>query len=278
MIHLNDVSFWYQHNKPVFDGMSIELQAGKIYGLLGENGVGKTTFLRIVSGLLFPKKGTIDVMGYEPGKRYPAFLSDIFYLPEEFDSPYERAIDYAIRNGSFYPAFKLDQFITYLELFGVNGKKKFTEMSFGQKKKAFISLALATNTKLLLLDEPTNGLDIPSKGIFRRLVSQAADESKCIVISTHQVRDLELLIDPIVILEPNQVLLNDSVESITQKLKFSIEPTIPEDALYSEPTLGGYHVVSINKEGGESKLNIELLFNAVISNRKTFTSLYQQGK
>jgi ABC-2 type transport system ATP-binding protein len=258
--------------------MSIELQGGKIYGLLGENGVGKTTFLRIVAGLLFPKTGKIDVMGYQPKKRYPAFLSDIFYLPEEFDSPYERAIDYAIRNGSFYPAFNLDQFVSYLGLFGVNGQKKFTEMSFGQKKKAFIALALATNTKILLLDEPTNGLDIPSKGIFRRLVAQAADESKCIVISTHQVRDLELLIDPIVILEPNQVLLNDSVESITRKLKFSIEPTIPEDALYSEPTMGGYNVVSINNNGEESKLNIELLFNAVISNRKQFATLYQKVK
>lgn len=278
MIQLNDVSFWYQRNKSVFNGMSIELYEGKIYGLLGENGVGKTTLLRIIAGLLFPKTGTIEVMNYEPKKRYPAFLSNLFYLPEEFDSPHEEAIDYATRNGSFYPAFNKDQFIAYLEMFGVDGQKKFTEMSFGQKKKALISLALATNTKLLLLDEPTNGLDIPSKGIFRRLVAQAADETKCIVISTHQVRDLELLIDPIVILEPNQVLLNDSVEGITRKLKFSIEPSVPQNALYSEPTMGGYNVVSINTEGEESKLNIELLFNAVISNRDHFTSLYRKGR
>lgn len=278
MIQLNDISFWYQRNKMVLSKMTMQLEAGKIYGLLGENGVGKTTFLRIVAGLLFPKSGDIDVMGFKPEKRSPSFLSDIFYLPEEFDSPHEKVNEYAKLNGAFYPAFNKTQFQSNLELFGINGNQRFTEMSYGQKKKALISYALATNTSLLLLDEPTNGLDIPSKGIFRRLVSQAADESKCIIISTHQVRDLELIIDPIVILEPNQVLLNDSVEAITRKLKFSIEPTVPEGALYYEPTMGGYNVVSINTEGVESKLNIELLFNAVISNRAHFRTLYTQAK
>ncbi|MBB3186170.1 ATP-binding cassette domain-containing protein [Microbacter margulisiae] len=278
MIQLNDISFWYQRNKMVLSKMTMQLEAGKIYGLLGENGVGKTTFLRIVAGLLFPKSGDIDVMGFKPEKRTPSFLSDIFYLPEEFDSPHEKVNEYAKLNGGFYPAFNAAQFQSNLELFGISGNQRFTEMSYGQKKKALISYALATNTSLLLLDEPTNGLDIPSKGIFRRLVSQAADESKCIIISTHQVRDLELIIDPIVILEPNQVLLNDSVEAITRKLKFSIEPTVPEGALYYEPTMGGYNVVSINTEGVESKLNIELLFNAVISNRAHFRTLYTQAK
>jgi ABC-2 type transport system ATP-binding protein len=278
MIQFTNVAFSYQRDKKVFDEMNIHFDHGKIYGLLGENGVGKTTFLRLTAGLLFPDQGTIDIMGFSPKKRNPEFLSSLFYLPEEFDSPHEVIMNFVIRNGSFYPSFNVDQFKTYMDQFGVDLNKKFTELSFGQKKKALISMALALNTSILLLDEPTNGLDIPSKSIFRRLIAQVSDENKCIIISTHQVRDLELLIDPIVILERNQVLLNDSVESITQKLLFSVESTIPTDALYYEPTLGGYHVISINHNGIESKLNIELLFNAVIANRDYFKNVYPIAK
>lgn len=278
MIQFTDVTFSYHKDKTVFDEMSIHFKKGNIYGLLGENGVGKTTFLRLTSGLLFPVKGDIEIMGFSPRKRYPNFLSAIFYLPEEFDAPHEKVCDYVKRNGSFYPTFNEEQFKGYMDQFGVDLDKKFTELSFGQKKKALISMSLAVNTPILLLDEPTNGLDIPSKSIFRRIIAQASDENKCIIISTHQVRDLELLIDPIVILERNQVLLNDSVESITQKLLFSTKSIIPEDALYYEPTLGGYNVISINKDGIESKLNIELLFNAVISNRNYFKTVYPSIK
>ncbi|MGC9150346.1 MAG: ATP-binding cassette domain-containing protein [Microbacter sp.] len=278
MIQFTDVTFSYQRNKHIFEALNIHFDHGKIYGLLGENGVGKTTFLRMTAGLLFPKRGTIDVMDFVPKQRNPDFLASLFYLPEEFDAPHEVVKDFVQRNGSFYPSFNKDQFTKYMDQFGVEPNKKFTELSFGQKKKTLISMALSVNTPILLLDEPTNGLDIPSKTIFRRLIAQVADEKKCIIISTHQVRDLELLIDPIVILERNQVLLNDSVESITQKLMFSVESVIPPDALYYEPTPGGYNVISINQNGIESKLNIELLFNAVIANRAYFKNVYPKTK
>lgn len=274
MIEIENMSFWYKEKSKVFESLTMHLETGKIYGLLGENGVGKTTFLRLIAGLLFPKEGKCDVLKFTPGKRQPGFLSSVFYLPEEFEVSRQKADDYACNVGPFYPNFEYNKYATYMQDFGVDGRKKMHEMSFGQKKKTMISLALACNTELLLLDEPTNGLDIPSKAVFRKVVARAADENKCIVISTHQVRDLEFLIDPIVILERNNVLLNESVESITQKLKFAVVSNVPEDALYSEPMMGGFGVVVPNKDGEESKVNIELLFNAAIASRAQFAKLF----
>jgi ABC-2 type transport system ATP-binding protein len=275
MIDIQNMSFWYKEKAKVFDSLSMSMEAGNIYGLLGENGVGKTTLLRIMGGLLFPKTGSCSVMGYVPGKRHPSFLSKVFYIPEEFVAPHQKADTFAQNIGPFYPDFDYNQYVILMQEFGVDGKRNFNEMSFGQKKKTMISLALSTNTELLLLDEPTNGLDIPSKTIFRRVVARAADESKCIVISTHQVRDLEFLIDPIVILERNNLLLNQSVAAITQKLKFDVASKVPEDALYSEEMMGGFGVVVPNTDGEESKVNIELLFNAAISNRARFAEWFK---
>jgi len=275
MIEIKDLSFWYKKKSKVFESLTMTLEAGKIYGLLGENGVGKTTYLRIVAGLLFPNEGSCVVMNSDPSKRHPSFLSKVFYLPEEFEAPHQKADEYVKHVGPFYPNFDYNQYAAYMQEFGVNGQRKYSEMSFGQKKKAMIAFALATNTELLLLDEPTNGLDIPSKGVFRRLVARAADDAKCIIISTHQVRDLEFLIDPIVILERNNVLLNQSVEAITRKLKFDVVAKAPANALYVEPMMGGFGVVVPNEDGEESKVNIELLFNAAIANRAQFAEWFK---
>ncbi|MEG1762183.1 MAG: ABC transporter ATP-binding protein [Bacteroidales bacterium] len=274
MIEIQNVCFGYGKYANVFNGISMQLKAGNIYGLLGENGVGKTTFLRLVSGLLFPKEGSIRVNGFEPKKRKADFLKDIFYVPETFVAPKLSCNEYASTRGVFYPHYNAEQFHTYLHEFGVEANKKIAECSHGQQKKIMIAFALACNTPLLLMDEPTNGLDIPSKASFRKLIAQIATEDKCIVISTHQVRDLENLIDPIVILEYNQILLNNSLEEITKKLKFGIHETKNDLCLYSEPALGGYYMVEMNHDGTESKVNIEMLFNAAIQNKDLFKKLF----
>ena len=149
-------------------------------------------------------------------------------------------------------------------------------MSHGQTKKAAITFALSTNADLLLMDEPSNGLDIPSKTIFRQVMAQYCHDNTCAVISTHQVRDLENLIDPIIILDNRAVLLNASLETISQKLYFTLETIIPEHALYHEPTLGGNLCVSINNDNDfESKVNLEALFNASMKNKETFKQLFK---
>jgi ABC-2 type transport system ATP-binding protein len=274
MIKIDNLSFKYG-KKEVLNDISMKLEAGKIYGLLGENGVGKTTLLKIISGLQKPWKGSCSVFGEDPFKRTPSFLSRIFYLPEELEFIQN---DYSIRyfakiNAPFYPKFDKEKFETILKEFEVEGDKKLNKLSYGQVKKAALSFAIATNAELLLLDEPSNGLDIPSKTLFRRIIVQYVSDSTCTLISTHQVRDLENLIDPIIILDNKAVLMNASLEKISEKLHFGLYSSVPANALYSELTPGGYLCVMQNEEIGESKVNIEALFNATMHHKSLIKEL-----
>ncbi|MDU1890436.1 MAG: ATP-binding cassette domain-containing protein [Dysgonomonas sp.] len=273
MIKIENLSFSYK-KKPVFENVSFNLKSG-IYGLLGENGVGKTTLLHIISGLRFPKEGTCKIFDKDSERRSPETLEQFFFLPEEFQAPSVKIDEFIKCNSIFYPNFSKEQFDKYLVEFNVENDRKMADLSFGQKKKVLIAFAIALNTPITLLDEPTNGLDIPSKAQFRKIIASAFDEQKCIIISTHQVRDLESLIDPIIILDRNQVLLNNSVEEITRKLLFSYTSYKPEDVLYCEQTMQGYSSVQINEYGEESTLNIESLFNAVISNKNQIKELFK---
>ncbi len=273
MIQINDLSFYYQVSRPVFKKVSFDIKQG-IYGLLGENGVGKTTLLHIISGLLFPKEGSCKVMGYDSYQRNPEMFKYLFFLPEEFKAAKVSVLEMARYNLAFYPDYSEEQLKSYLVEFQVEGDRPVSMLSAGQKKKAMIAYGLSLNTKITLLDEPTNGLDIPSKTQFRRILSSLAGEEKCIVISTHQVRDLINLIDPIIILDRNNVLLNNSIGEITSKLYFTHSLTAPENAIYSEQTLEGIASVCRNTDGRESIANIELLFNAVINNKKLFKEMF----
>lgn len=278
MIRISNLSFSYNKHSSVFDRLNMELKPGCIYGLLGENGVGKTTLLRLLCGLRFPDRGKITVNGYEPRKRQAEFLQDVYYMPEVIE-PIKMSIkDFAKYTAPFYPRFSQENFQHYLDEFNIDPDKKLSQSSHGQQKKAMMCFALACNTRLLLLDEPTNGMDIPSKGIFRRLIAQAADDDKCFIISTHQVRDLENLIDPIIILEYNQVLLNNSIEEITSKLWFGIQSSKSDADLYREDAIGGYSVVRLNDEQEETKVNVEMLFNAAIGNKELFKRLFIHKK
>jgi len=273
MIQINDLSFYYRKGIPIFNRVSFRMDSG-VYGLLGENGVGKSTLLHIISGLQFPKSGYCGVLGDESYKRLPRMYSNLFFLPEEFVLPEVSAKDYAKTTGKFYGNFDFAQFENFLNEFQIDQNQKLTEMSYGQKKKTIISFALSTNVPILLLDEPTNGLDIPSKTKFRQMIASVSSDEKCIIVSTHQVRDLESLIDPIIILDRNQVVLNNSVEEISRKLYFGSSEILPENALYVEKTMSGYAFVALNNTGKESALNLEFLFNAAVHNKVAFRQLF----
>ena len=273
MVKINNLTFYYRERKPIFENVSFEMKNG-IYGLLGENGVGKTTLLRIISGLCFPKKGSCQVLGTETVLRNPDMLKQLYYLPEEFIVPSQTVKSFVKLNSVFYPNFSNEQFNSYLDDFHLDIDSRMKELSFGQKKKVLIAFAISLNTPVTLLDEPTNGLDIPSKSQFRKVIASAFDENKCILISTHQVRDLESLIDPIIILDRNQVLLNNTVEEISKKLLFTYSTTRPEDALFTEQTMLGYTSVLENKYNEESTLNIEALFNAVVTNKEKIRNIF----
>lgn len=262
MIEINDLGFSYGQN-PVLKNISMKLEEGKIYGLLGENGVGKTTLLTLLCGLKKPQKGRIDIDGYNPYDRKPSFLANQYYLSDEVAAVNMKAIDYARNYGKFWEKFDMGKFLEIMKVFENDPEQKMNRMSCGQLKKTWISFALACNTRYIFMDEPTNGLDIPSKAQFRKAVTKYTSEDSTLVISTHQVRDLENIIDPIIILDRQDVLLNATVEEISEKLYFDYSNEKIEGALYSEMTPGGCVQVLINTGSEESKVNIEALFNTV---------------
>lgn len=275
MIEIKEIRFSYGR-KSVFNNVTLELNEGKIYGLLGQNGVGKSTLLKILSGLIKIKSGKCTINGEIPYLRHPSFLENVYYLPEDFVGPAISIEDYAKETGKFYPNFSMDKFKAICERFDVETKSKFTRLSYGQQKKAVIALAMSLNTKILLMDEPSNGLDIPSKINLRRIISENATDEQIIIISTHQVRDLENLIDPIIILDKDGVILNSSLYEISQKLKFSIEPAKVDGALYCEPALNGFSAVTINKDNSETQVDLEALFNCALSDKATIKSLFDK--
>jgi len=277
MIQIKHVEFSYSRNAQLFAGLELSLSPGHIHGILGKNGEGKSTLLKMISGMIFPQKGKIEVLGLEPQKRQPEMLREIFFLPEELPPITLSIENYEKVYAPFYPNFSHEQFQNYLQEFEINsGKSQINKLSYGQKKKVFMAFGLATNTKIVLLDEPTNGLDIPSKAQFRKMTASALEEERIMLISTHQVRDLDSLIDSIIIMNSHQIVFNELCENITEKLLFSYgkEKSEGEEVLYSEENLRGFDQVSINKTGEESKLDIELLFNTVLKNHQRIREIF----
>ena len=273
MITINNLDFGYK-NQNVFKNISLNFEKGSIYGLLGENGVGKTTLLKLISGLQKPTAGECLVDEVAPFNRWPETLQKIFFISEDFAIPEGTPINNLRELAPFYPNCDENQFMELCKEMEVDPTRKFGELSFGQQKKCLIATALALNTDYLLLDEPTNGLDIPSKTLFRQVIAKHANDDRTVIISTHQVKDVENLIDPIIILDHDEVLLKASFREITDRLYFDYGMEKDDTALYSEMIPGGYVNVIRNTEGLDSKVSIEVLFNTVMKNKETIKQMF----
>ena len=271
MIQVENLSFNYVGTKrEVFSDFSLQLTDNKIYGLLGKNGTGKSTLLYLLCGLLRPKKGGVFIDGVLTSDRRSAMLEDIFMVPEEFALPPVTLDTYVKMNKGFYPHFSEEVLERCLADFELSRQTKLHQLSMGQKKKAFMSFALATGTRLLLMDEPTNGLDIPSKSQFRKVIANNMTDDRIMIISTHQVHDIESLLDHVLILSQSNLLLNASVSDISDDYKFEYRtPAEMDDSvLYAEPSLQGNAVIVRRQPSDhETPMNLELLFNAVITGK-----------
>jgi ABC-2 type transport system ATP-binding protein len=276
MIEIQHLGFGYKSGKLLFKDLSLTLSEGNIYGLLGKNGAGKSSLLKNIAGLLFPVSGFCKVNGFQAKDRLPAFLQQLYFIPEEFYLPAVSIKNFVTTYAPFYPDFSSSQFQQYLQEFQIEDNQKLTELSYGQKKKVLIGFGLATNTNVLIMDEPTNGLDIPSKTQFRRIMASAMDENRIIIISTHQVRDLESLIDPVIILDNSEILLHASIAEITEKLAFKNLSVIeePDKVIYAESSLRGHAVVMQNTDNEPGKVDLELLFNAALEKRKLLKEVF----
>lgn len=277
MIAFKDVCFSYRRNVPVLSNLSLQIEPGTVCGLLGRNGVGKSTMLYLTAGLLRPRSGQVLCNGYIPSDRQVNFLNDIFIVPEEFDLPPITLDEYVRINSVFYPKFNLDLMHSILEIFALPGNINLGALSLGQKKKAFLSFALACNTSILLLDEPTNGLDITAKRMFRAAITAAMTDDKTIIISTHQVYDVENILDHVVIADNNRILLNRPMIDIQTKLRFGYtqDPEQAKRALFSIPQPGGFNVVEfLDDPDRETEVNLETLFELTNSNPDLINQLF----
>jgi ABC-2 type transport system ATP-binding protein len=274
-ISIKGLSFGYAR-EPLFRDLELFLEPGNIYGLLGKNGAGKTTLLKLICGLRLPQLGKCEVLGYNPRNRPAGLLEEIYFLPEEFHVPPISVELYLQLYAPFYPRFDSSAFEEYRREFELGTGKKLSELSYGQKKKFLLAFGLATGCRLLLLDEPTNGLDIPSKSQFRKLLARAGDEHRIFLISTHQVRDMENLIDPIIILDEGAIIFNQPLFEVSRRLHMELvtEEPASREALFSDKTLGGYIVVRENSTGDEARLDLETLFNTVTTNRARVAALF----
>ena len=279
MIEVNDLTFSYGRKKQkVLNGFSLQLEKGSVFGLLGKNGTGKSTLLYLMSGLLRPQSGKVYYKGVDVLFRSPLTLQDMFLVPEEFMLPHVSLKQYVKLNAPFYPHFSNELLNACLRDFDMNEDIHLGELSMGQKKKAFMCFALATNTSLLMMDEPSNGLDIPSKSQFRKVIASGMTENKSVIISTHQVRDIDSLLDHVIIIDGSKVLLDESVATICEKLYFAEqgmnEPT--DDVLYTQPSIQGNSVILPNLYGEESKMNLEVLFNAMLAERERMQAVFNK--
>ena len=280
MLSIKNISFSYnKRSGELFHDFSLELNAGNVYGLLGKNGAGKSTLIYLMTGLLTPKSGEALLDGVNVRKRLPKTMSDIFLVPEEFELPRLSLKQYVDINAPFYPNFSKEDMQRYLDIFemGDDMDVKLHSLSMGQKKKVFMAFAFAANTHVLIMDEPTNGLDIPSKSQFRKLVTTGMSDDKLMLISTHQVRDISDILDHVTIIDQNRVLLNTGFADIMSKVAFRPLQEGDQPLFVLQSPFGPLGAVRA-KEGEETKVDLEMLFNATLQNPDAINQLFTTQK
>ncbi len=282
MLTVENLQFAYKRRHPLYTGLSLELKPGRIYGLLGQNGVGKSTLLYLMAGLLHPDGGRVSFHGADVRRRMPEQLADVFLVPEEFDLPKMKLSEFLRVYAPFYPRYEADCMRDCLESFGLAMEQDLAALSMGQKKKVYISFALASGASLLLMDEPTNGLDIPGKSVFRRILARYMDERRSVLISTHQAADVDKMLDALIILDHQGLLIDASVADVCRRLSFEEGVSEAEaqaaDVLYKQPVLGGYAVVRPNPSGEEGGFNLELFFNALLNHSEKICKVLNDTK
>lgn len=277
MIDIQQLSFSYKRGKNrILNDFSLQIDKGQTLGLLGLNGAGKSTLLHLICGLLTPDSGQVLFNGINTRLRKPETLSQLFLVPEEFELPDIRLADYVKYYAPLYPHFSTADMHKYLDVFGLPNDLDLKALSMGQKKKVFMSFALAANTQLLIMDEPTNGLDIPSKSEFRKLIASGSNDERTLIISTHQIRDIDKILDHVLIVDNNRVLLNRSIADISEHLYFGETDSreIANEAIYNLSSIKGYSVLLPNTDGRESEINLEVLFNATLEHHEQINQCF----
>ncbi|MGV6944855.1 ATP-binding cassette domain-containing protein [Sphingobacterium kyonggiense] len=272
MLKLHTVSYGYTKKRQILRDITLDLHPGKIFGLLGLNGEGKTTLIKLMEGMLLPQSGTIEYAGIPSKERAAAYHDQVFFLPDETKLPAMDLLDFGKTYGSFYSKFNFEEYQEYLEAFNIPQPNKLDSLSLGQRRKVHISFALACNTAVLLMDEPSNGLDIPSKSIFRKLIAKAMTDDKSFVISSHQIRDIDLLLEHLLILKDGHLLIDDSIENLSKNYQITNSIQENDEVIYQMDELNGSTYLIKNKNMVENRFDIEFFFTAINQSKQHIKS------
>lgn len=254
MIELNNISFTYPNGRKALSGINGRLESG-MYLLAGENGAGKTTLLHAIAGLARPQEGSCVVNGVKSTTDNPDEMGHIFLLEENMYLPGKSIRDFAAIHTPFYPEFSEELFTKNLQAFGQSGLEPLRSLSLGNLKKAHLAYVLALGVDLLLLDEPTNALDIEGREIFRKILSRSMRPDSTVIISTHNVSDLEKLFDGALMMKGSRLLFAGTDEDVTSRLAFEYASDRDDEALYSDQQ--GTRYLNIYPSSGDEETRVD---------------------
>ena len=216
--------------KLVLDNVSFEIEEGSIVGLLGPNGCGKTTLIKILTGLIKDHTGTVKIANEEPGaytKSLVAFLPDTSYLPD-WMKPTD-AIEYF---ADFYEDFDKDKAVRMVTDFGLDPHQKFKTMSKGQQEKLSLILVMCRRAKLYILDEPLGGLDPAARSAILDLIMNNYAKDAAVLLSTHLINDVEKIFNRVLMISGGKVVVNSHIGEIKEKGK-TVEEVFKEVFSYA---------------------------------------------
>lgn len=208
-------------NLTALDHMDLQLEEGKIVGLLGPNGSGKTTWIKIATHLLQPSSGTISIHGENPGMRTKSIVA---YLPDcEFLQDWMRAPDLLQFYGDFFADFDRDRAAQMIQTLGIDPKMPLKKMSKGTREKMQLILTMSRRAKVYFLDEPIGGVDPAARDYILHTIISNYSKEALVIISTHLIADVESILDEAIFLKSGKIILHKSVDEIRSEQGKSVD-------------------------------------------------------
>lgn len=269
MLSIKGLTYAYHKDKPVLDNVTAEFGLGMIHGILGRNGAGKSTLLNLLAGISRPQGGDIRLNKSQPCGRQAATLARISLLGQELPCVDMPLAAHARLYAPFWPSFSSTRFKNLKVHFGVDSGKRLSDLSHGQRKKALLCFVLSTGASLLLLDEPTSGLDVEAKAQLRSALLDCAAEGCTVVVATHELRELDGVLDHISILDGTRFQLHAEVHALGEALAFGQGPIVPPGAIHSVSRPGGFAYL-MPGNGRATRPDLELLYQAVLTQPQRF--------